>query len=91
MTSPSNLKPFWWVRQASSIALACFFIWFGIHLLIATYGLKDPFSFILAFFASNFIILISATLLIVFLLKVKRALRGRHSQDSAAKIPPQET
>ena len=43
------------------------FLAFGVHLLISAYELNDPFSFIMYFFASNFVILISATLTIGFI------------------------
>lgn len=57
---------FWWIRQLVLILLAAFFLFFGIQLLISSYGLKDPFTFLMTFFASNFIILISGTLIIAF-------------------------
>jgi hypothetical protein len=57
---------FWWIRQAILMLLGVFFLFFGIQLLISSYGLKDPFTFLMTFFASNFIILISATLIIGF-------------------------
>ena len=41
-----------------------FFLVFGIILLISSYRLNDPFSFVLTFFASNLIILISAVILL---------------------------
>jgi hypothetical protein len=69
---------FWWLRQSLLVLAGCFFLTFGIHVLIAAYKLKDPYSFIMAFFASNFIILISATLILGFILrmiKVYRVLR----------------
>jgi len=53
------------------VLLGCFFLMFGIHILIAAYQLNDPFSFILTFFASNFIILISAALIFVFIYRMK--------------------
>ena len=63
----------WWVRQVILVLLGLFFLLFGIHLLIAAYKLKDPASFIMTFFASNFIILISATLLIGFVYRMVKA------------------
>jgi hypothetical protein len=57
---------FWWIQQAVLVLVGVFFLFFGIQLLISSYGLKDPFTFLMTFFASNFIILISATLLIGF-------------------------
>jgi len=53
--------------------IGLFFLLFGIHLLIAAYNLKDPALFIMSFFASNFIILISATLLIGFVYRIVKA------------------
>jgi hypothetical protein len=47
-----------------------FFLLFGIQVLVGAYGLKDPFSFVLTFFASNLIILISAVVLVGVFFKV---------------------
>lgn len=52
------------------VLAGCFFLAFGIHLLIAAYSLKDPFNFVMTFFASNLIILISAALLIGFVVRI---------------------
>ena len=60
----------WWIRQSILALAACFFILFGIHLLIFAYSLKDPFVFIMTFFSSNLIILISCTLLFIFVCKM---------------------
>ncbi len=57
---------FWWIRQMVLIAVSGFFMYFGIRLLISAYELDDPFTFFMSFFASNFIILISGTLIICF-------------------------
>jgi len=61
---------FWWVRQTILVFAGCFFAIFGILILISAYKLKDPFSFIMAFFASNLIILISVTLVLGFVLRM---------------------
>jgi hypothetical protein len=66
---------FWWLRQVILVLAGCFFLMFGIHVLIAAYQLKDPYSFIMAFFASNFIILISATLILGFVLRMIKVYR----------------
>ena len=60
------MNKLWWVRQMALVLFGAFFLYFGIHLLISSYGLNDPYMFIMTFFASNFIILISATLIIGF-------------------------
>jgi hypothetical protein len=64
---------FWWVRQAVLILVGCLFLMFGILMLLSAYNLKDPYSFIMAFFASNLIILISATLVMGFVLRMVKA------------------
>ena len=71
----SMLSVFWWVRQIFLILAGCFFLLFGIHLLIAAYKLEDPYSFIMTFFASNLIILISAVLLFGFIYRMMNSYR----------------
>jgi len=62
---------FFWIKHTLLVVAGCFFMLFGILVLIGAYQLKDPFSFILTFFASNLIILISAALIIVFIYRMK--------------------
>ena len=64
---------FWWIRQIVLISISAFFVYFGVQLLISSYDLKDPFTFLMTFFASNFIILISGTLIIGFVYRMIRA------------------
>jgi hypothetical protein len=66
---------FWWVRQAILILVGFLFLGFGILMLISAYKLKDPYSFIMAFFASNLMILISATLVLGFVLRMVKVYR----------------
>jgi len=60
----------WWVRQVLLVAVGLFFLLFGIYILIAAYHLKNPYAFIMTFFASNLIILISAVLVLGFILRM---------------------
>lgn len=60
----------WLAAQVVLALIAIFFILFGINLLYMAYQITDPFSFIMTFFSSNLIILISATLLLSFVLKI---------------------
>ena len=76
----SNL--FWWIRQIVLISVSAFFIYFGIRLLISAYELSDPFTFLMTFFASNFIILISVTLIIGFVYRMITALRQSRNSDT---------
>ncbi len=68
---------FWWIRQVIFTLVGCFFLLFGIHLLISAYHLKNPFWFIMTFFASNLIILISAALLAGFIM----GMIGKHKKN----------
>jgi len=62
---------FWWIRQIFLMFLGCFFLIFGILILVSSYHLKEPHQFIMTFFASNFIILISAALILIFAFRMK--------------------
>jgi hypothetical protein len=57
------------------ILVGCLFLTFGILMLISAYKLKDPYSFIMAFFASNLMILISATLVLGFVRRMVNVYR----------------
>ena len=63
------------------ILAGCFFLAFGIHLLIAAYSLKDPFYFVMTFFASNLIILISAALLAGFIVRIFKPRREAEGDE----------
>ncbi len=62
---------FWWIKQIILILMGCFFLVFGIQLLILAYKLNNPFWFIMTFFSSNLIILISGALLVGFFFRIK--------------------
>jgi hypothetical protein len=76
----SNL--FWWIRQIVLISISGFFLYFGIRLLVSAYKLNDPFTFLMTFFASNFIILISAALMIGFAYRMITAYRQSRNSDA---------
>ena len=61
-----------YLKYGGLMTVAALFMLLGIHVLVGAYRLDDPFSFMLTFFASNFIILISASLLIGFAIRVWR-------------------
>lgn len=75
----------WWIRQIILTSAGCFFLLFGIHVLIGAYAQNDPYSFVLTFFASNLIILISATLILGFVLRMIRVYRmtGRSEESES--------
>ncbi|WP_035237509.1 hypothetical protein [Desulfobacter vibrioformis] len=74
------MKYFWWAVQVLCLLISLFFFVFGIDLIRGAYGLDDPFSFIMTFFAASFIILISLTLALVAMIKMIRVYRLRPSQ-----------
>ena len=69
------MKYTWWIIQAVMLLTSVFFLVFGLDLLRASYGLGDPFNFIMTFFAACFIILISLALGLSFLIKIIRVYR----------------
>ncbi|RJP39690.1 MAG: hypothetical protein C4548_11555 [Desulfobacteraceae bacterium] len=60
----------WWSCQVGLILIAGFFLVFGIQLCIQAYSLDDPYFFILTFFSSNLIILVSVVILIGLVLNM---------------------
>jgi nitrogen fixation/metabolism regulation signal transduction histidine kinase len=66
----------WWLQQVVLTLVAVFFLAFGIQILVGAYRLNDPFTFIMTFFASNLIILISLTLLIGFVYRAWRVFQA---------------
>ena len=61
-----RINTIWWIKQIVLVILGGFYLYFGIHLLISSYQINNPLWFLLTFFASNLIILISAALLVGF-------------------------
>ena len=74
---------FWLIRQVVLILIGTFFLYYGIQLLISAYDLNDPFIFIMIFFAANFIILISGTLIFAFAYRIVMVIRqSKKSHDA---------
>jgi hypothetical protein len=71
----SRVGTYWWIRQIILVAIAGFYLVFGIQLLISAYQLNDPTSFIFTFYASNFMILFSGALLVGFIYRLVTAYR----------------
>ena len=70
-----QVSTYWWVRQIILVAIAGFYLVFGIQLLMSAYQLNDPASFIFTFSASNFMILFSGALLVGFIYRLATAYR----------------
>lgn len=67
---PLTVSTYWWMRQILLIVIAGFYLVFGIQLLISAYQLNNPSYFIFTFFASNFMILFSGTLVVGFIIRM---------------------
>ncbi|MFO7753438.1 MAG: hypothetical protein R6V41_09995 [Desulfobacteraceae bacterium] len=65
----------WWVFQLSLTCISLFFAIFGVDLLIGSYSLENPFTFIMTFFAASFMILISLALMTGFIIRMVRVYR----------------
>lgn len=50
---------FWWFKHAAMAILSIVFLILGVETLVASYRLANPLNFIMVFFSSNLIILIS--------------------------------
>ncbi len=48
-----------WIKQITIALFSLFFLSFGVYLFLSAYGMKNPHEFIMTFFGSNLIILIS--------------------------------
>jgi hypothetical protein len=75
-------KLLWWTACSASALLSVFFLFVGISLCIASYNLNHPHQFILTFFASNLIILISVVVIIAVIIRVVS--RVRHGDPQQA-------
>jgi hypothetical protein len=71
----TGVSTYWWIRQLILILIAGFYLVFGIQLLVSAYRLNHPGNFIFTFYASNFMILISAALLVGFIYRLVSAYR----------------
>jgi heme/copper-type cytochrome/quinol oxidase subunit 2 len=77
----AKVSTYWWVRQIILVAIAGFYLVFGIQLLISAYQLNDPASFIFTFYASNFMILFSAALLAGFIYRLVATYRRTKNKN----------
>lgn len=76
------------LKYVGLMVIGLVFLAFGIQILVAAFSLKDPFTFVLTFFASNFIILISAALMIGFTLKLLHQRKTERINLSADPLKP---
>ncbi|MEJ2221329.1 MAG: hypothetical protein P8X80_10985 [Desulfobacterales bacterium] len=77
-----RVSTYWWARQIILVAIAGFYLVFGIQLLVSAYQLNDPTSFIFTFYASNFMILFSGALLVGFIYRLVATYRRTRSNST---------
>ncbi len=65
----------WWVRNIAIALFSIFFLIFGIQSLEAAYNVKNPLEFIMFFFSSSLIIMISLVGIIYPAFRIKKALK----------------
>lgn len=73
-------KYLWWIWQVTLVFFFIFFFCFGILMTLAAYDLNQPYAFILVFFGSNLVVMISAVMvvgLIYRMLAVYRLTRNK--------------
>ena len=70
-----------YLKTAGLLLVSLLFMLLGIRILLAAYRLDDPFAFVLTFFSSNLIILVSAALslgLVLKMVRLRKAGQERH-------------
>jgi hypothetical protein len=71
---------FWWGKQVGIGCVAVIFLVTGINVLVASYTLTNPLEFIMYFFSSSMLILVSIVLLIYPAVRIYGRLRGESSE-----------
>ena len=72
---------FRWLKIIFIGFLSIFFLIFGVNELIASYSLRDPHVFVMYFFSSNLLILISAVGLIYSLFQLHGNLKTKSIRE----------
>lgn len=75
------MMPHWWGRHILIGAFSVLFLLLGIDTLAAAYQLKNPLEFIMYFFGSNLIILVSATGILHCAIRVFNGIRKPVAQQ----------
>jgi uncharacterized membrane protein len=75
-------SPVWWGKNFLIAIISLFFLVFGINSLIAAYGTKNPLEFIMYFFSSSLIILISVVGIIYPFFRIKAILRPNKMDEN---------
>jgi Na+/proline symporter len=72
----------WWLGKIVLTLCGCFFVLFGIYVLVASFSLADPALFILSFIASTMIILFSGAIVAGLVAQMIRTLRSGNDKQN---------
>ncbi len=78
---------YWWPLQTVLSLICILFTLFGINILVAAYGLKDPIFFVMTFFSASFIILIGLALFVGIVARMIKRYQGHNTPASTKKTP----
>jgi hypothetical protein len=76
----NGVPVFWWGKHLIIGFISFSFLLFGIDTLISAYKLNNPLEFIMYFFSSNLIILISAVGLLFPLVRIYQRFKSADNQ-----------
>ena len=79
----------WWIWQTILVLVSIFFMGLGIEILIKCYKLDNPFYFMMIFFASNLIILISGALMAGFAYRMVGVFKLVYPKKKETEIHPE--
>ena len=72
----------WWARNIIIGLVSMFFLVFGINALVTAYILQNPLEFIMYFFSSSLIILISIVGIIYPFFRIRAALKANKRDEN---------
>ena len=67
----------WWAKQVVIGGVSGFFLIIGIKVLIGSYSLDNPLEFIMYFFSSSMLILVSAAVLLYPIFRIYGRVSGK--------------
>jgi len=70
---------FWWISKIVIGIVSLFFVIRGIDVLVHSYSLNNPAEFLMYFFSSSMLILVSAVGVIYSAVRIFRRIRGESS------------
>ncbi|MCK9229297.1 MAG: hypothetical protein M0Q23_06180 [Syntrophales bacterium] len=74
----------WWTKQIAVAVISVLFLIKGIHVLVGAYQLDNPFEFIMYFFSSCLLILVSASILLYPAFRIYGRIRGEKQEQGHA-------